>query len=132
MKTITLEDLRPTVETVRAAGVDLPIHPLRIRDLQSLAKKHSALVAPFFGPTEGRGKAIVDAILECDATCDVIDAAVRWEPGSAEKAPFSAVEEGLIVIATVKASIPELEKLMAEGKSLFQLLGLSQEDGGEA
>jgi hypothetical protein len=131
---IKLTDLRPIVETVHAAGCDIPVHPLRLGDLCDLIGAHKSLAAAFMVPAENRGGAIVQAVLAGgrEVVADVIDAAIRWERGSAAQAPFSGLDEARIITKAVEISLPssDLEKLTAEAGSLLERLGLRTSDAG--
>lgn len=130
--TITLEDLNPTIETIHAAGNDIPLKPLRMRDFTKLLKSYPAIGAVLSVEAEKRPAVLVKALVEfgADAVNDVLDASIGWQAGSAAKAPFTAIEEGRMLLKIAQISLPsaDLEKLWAEASAVLTDLGLTTEN----
>lgn len=135
MKTITVEDLFPelTQPSIEIGGKDVPLRPVRIRDLVRIAAKHRGLVSAIYNgynkiPADERAARvpglIVEAVLRVgeEATGDLLDAGLGWEPGTAENVPFNAAQETRLLMKIVEISVPhnDLGKLMAEVESFLE------------
>lgn len=122
----SLLNLRPQKRTLKLAGGEIEIYPLKISQIIDFLSSHASIVQDY-----KKGRPIADLILESGpkAIFSVVDMATRSESGTAQKAEdgglFLSVELGEIVEAVVSISLPgdRLGKLIARVEDHVKGLG---------
>lgn len=121
-------DLAPLSKTVEIRGVDVRVHVLTLGEIFDILNRHEE-VRPIFQSEDLDAEKVARAILASGSAVvnEVLDLALKEEPGTAARAHLTTVDQFRILVATAQVSLPEADvgKARAELEKALSGFGLT-------